>query len=1410
MADQRAPSNQSLINILLNEFNYRSWVKAMETALGGRSKLGHVYGNNIPTKETDGKITTEFEEWKASDLGVMTWIFNSMDLENYEIFSYANTAKELWDSIKEMYDNTNNAARVLELQQQLTNLKKSADQPFTNYLGKMKKQWEELRQYRPRAATVEEYWQREEEDKILILLANLNPEFEETRREILMRSELPSFAAVCSIIHREEARTRVMNTSTKVPNNSNEIFVHLTKAENVNKWNKDKKKMFCDHCRRTEHTKDRCWVLHPHLKPSRNPREAHLVASYEASTGAGASDKNNTSAGGLAELQVQMSQLNRQMHALLNAQTPQVGGSITGSTAMTNLSGNTLTFFTKSNSNIVVDSGATDHMFSSNRMLNQTVDNDYSYVTVANGTKVPTNSKGKTKIFSKDINAIVVPELKANLLSVSKWTNECNCNVLFTPQKVIFQERTTGRTIGEGRQVNGLYVITSNFSGLVTTGSKVDPKLWQKRLGHPSDKILYKLNRSLIHDSNNCDCCHFAKQHRLPFSEHLNKTNDIFDLVHSYTWGNAPVVSREGFRYFVTFIDDKSRTTWLYLLKSKREVISVFKEFYNMVRTQFNKAIKILRTDNGTEYTNHEFQNNLRELGIIHQTTCPRTPQQNGFAERKNRHLLEVTRSLLFSGNLPKLFWADAILASCYLINRLPSKILDYKSPLEIVYKRDINLSHLRCFGCICYLHVQNSNKLDPRSKKCVFIGYSSLKKGYKVFDPSTNSVHFSRDVTFAENQVYYSEQGEDYRHYSDLSPIPYPCDADQAQNLDQLGPSFRPSDLERANMPSSLEVHINSESHRESSAQETHNENDTEVDAAELGPLENTDANRERQMVRRSTRQAQKSSRLNDFITYSTLHPIQTQIHYKNISQKHYSFLTAMNDHTEPTNFFEAQTKKVWVDAMNDELGALAKNQTWELVQLPQGKQAVGCKWIYKTKFNSDGSVERYKARLVARGFTQTYGIDYKETFASVTKMNTVRTVMSVAVNCDWPLFQMDVKNAFLQGELEEEVYMELPPGLQVDNEEKIVCRLKKAIYGLKQSPRTWYGRLSNTLFKGGFKRSGADSSMFTQVTQRGLVVILIYVDDLVITGSDLEGINDLKKHLKQEFDIKDLGILKYFLGIEVARSHKGLFLSQRKYVLDLLQETEKLGIKPANIPMEYGNKVTTNKEPLDDVRLFQRLVGKLIYLTITRPDISYTVSYISQFMQSPLKGHMELVNQLLRYLKLAPGRGILMTNNGHTEIEGYADADWAGSPHDRKSTTGYCMFVGNNLVSWKCKKQDTVARSSAEAEYRAMAVATSEIVWLRLLLQELGFGQNKPTTLHCDNLAAIHIASNPVFHERTKHIEVDCHYVREKVLDKTIETPHIRSNEQLADVFTKALSKSMFQKCIDKLTSNMLYGPT
>ena len=342
-----------------------------------------------------------------------------------------------------------------------------------------------------------------------------------------------------------------------------------------------------------------------------------------------------------------------------------------------------------------------------------------------------------------------------------------------------------------------------------------------------------------------------------------------------------------------------------------------------------------------------------------------------------------------------------------------------------------------------------------------------------------------------------------------------------------------------------------------------------------------------------------------------------------------------------------------------------------------------------------------------MAKGFTQTCGIDYQETFAPVTKMNTIRVLLSLAVNLDWNLHQFDVKNAFLNGDLEEEVYMEIPPGLKQLSGGKQVCRLLKSLYGLKQSPRAWFDRFTKAVKEQGYLQGQLDHTLFIKRTSDGKITILIvYVDDMIVTGDNEVEIARLKGILSQEFEIKDLGPLRYFLGMEVARSSKGISVSQRRYTLDLLEETGMLGYKPSDTLMDPFNKIGTKRDSdLVDKGRYQRLVGKLIYLSYTRPDISFAVSTVSQFMNSPNEEHQGAV--FLRYLKISLGKGLFFKKGTNRGIEVMSDADWAGSLTDRQSTSGYCSFVWGNLVNWRNKKQSVVARSSAEAEFRLWPMA-------------------------------------------------------------------------------------------------------
>jgi hypothetical protein len=448
----------------------------------------------------------------------------------------------------------------------------------------------------------------------------------------------------------------------------------------------------------------------------------------------------------------------------------------------------------------------------------------------------------------------------------------------------------------------------------------------------------------------------------------------------------------------------------------------------------------------------------------------------------------------------------------------------------------------------------------------------------------------------------------------------------------------------------------------------------------------------------------------------------------------------------------------------------------TWLICLLK--KSVVGCKWVFKIKTRSDGSIEQYKARLVAKGFTQEYGIDYEETFAPVAHLSSVRTLLAVAASRQWKLFQMDVKNAFLNGALSEEVYMQPPPGLSHPPDK--VCRLRRALYGLKQAPRAWFAKFSSTVSRLGFSISSYDSALFLRRTGKGTILLLLYVDDMIITGDDLSGIQELKAFLSQNFEMKDLGHLSYFLGLEITSSDDGFYLTQAKYTSDLLSRAGLTDHKILDTPIEFNARLTPSSgELLPDPTLYRQLVGSLVYLTVTRPDISYAVHQVSQFMSAPRSTHYAAVLRILRYLKGTLFHGLHFSAQSPLTLRAYSDADWAGDPTDRRSTIGYCFLLGSSLISWRSKKQSVVIRSSTEAEYRALADTTSELLWLRWLLQDLGVSTSSATPIYCDNRSAIQIARNDVFHERTKHIEIDCHLVRHHLLQGSLQLISVSSHD-------------------------------
>jgi hypothetical protein len=502
------------------------------------------------------------------------------------------------------------------------------------------------------------------------------------------------------------------------------------------------------------------------------------------------------------------------------------------------------------------------------------------------------------------------------------------------------------------------------------------------------------------------------------------------------------------------------------------------------------------------------------------------------------------------------------------------------------------------------------------------------------------------------------------------------------------------------------------------------------------------------------------------------------------------------------PRSVRDALSDPNWRSAMQAEFDALIANDTWSLVPRPPGVNLVTGKWIFRHKLHADGSLDRYKAHWVLRGLTQHPGLDYDETFSPVVKPATVRVILSLALSQNWPIHQLDVKNAFLHGTLTETVYCVQPSGFADSSRPDLVCRLNKSLYGLKQAPRVWHHRFASYLSSIGFVETKSDSSLFIYCRGSDTAYLLLYVDDIVLTASSAGFLRTVIGALQREFAMTDLGQLHHFLGISVTRSADGLFLSQRQYTQDILERAGMSACKPCSTPVDLHSKLSAEGPPVGDATQYRSLAGALQYLTFTRPDIAFAVQQICLYMHDPREPHLAALKRILRYLQGTMSLGLTMRRSSPTELVVYTDADWAGCPDTRRSTSAYAVFLGDNLVSWSSKRQHTISRSSAEAEYRVVANGVTEATWLRQLLLELHHLPRRATLVYCDNVSVVYLSSNLVQHQRTKHVDIDLHFVREKVALGHVRVLHVPTTSQYADNFTKGLPTSLYQEFRFSLT--------
>ena len=944
---------------------------------------------------------------------------------------------------------------------------------------------------------------------------------------------------------------------------------------------------------------------------------------------------------------------------------------------------------------------------------------------------------------------LYVPAAAANLLSIPKSVNN-GIDFRFRPDNCeVWKDSLLVANAVHRHGVYSLQLVRSQQAMQATDS----PQLWHRRFGHLGYDNLAKLQqRSMVSGiaataeqfkaagEAICEPCVKAKQHKRSRASSTSDTSQPLQLLHMDVCGPLQEPSLGGNVYIATFLDDFTKLSIVRLLANKHAVADAVKEVVEMLEKQSGHQLLVVRTDNGTEYVNKVLSDYFTSKGVLHQKTVRYTPEQNGAAERLNRTLMEKVRAMLEDSGLPKSLWAEAVNTANYIRNRSPVSTR-LRTPWELFFGSKPDVSNFRTFGARAYTLVPKElrRKLDSHSEPGRFVGYQLHTKGYRVY-LDTGRVIVADDVVFDEGGMPAAapvlEKAIDSDTGEQVAPVSFDGITDTEQQPDRQRHSG--DEEEQAQQPRD-----------------------------EQQPAE---PQRYPARDRRQPRDWWRAAAL-----MSTIH--------------------------EPANLKEAlesDQSQEWRQAMDEEMASLSSNNTWTLEPIPAGARPIPVKWIYKLKKDVHGNVDRYKARLVAKGFRQQEGVDFDEVFAPVGKYTTLRALLATTAVTDMELHHLDIKTAFLNGELEEEVYVEQPPGYE-DGDRSMACRLHRALYGLRQAPRAWHNRLKKELEELQYTTSDADPGLYVSATQGGKILALVYVDDILIAADTMEAVDVFKAAISSSFDVHDLGEASHFLGMAIRRdrSARTIHLNQERMASQLVKSYQLGDCNARSIPLSLSTELSKAAgEPLDKATFtYTHLVGSLLYLSVcTRPDIAQAVGALSRYMAAPTTVHWQAAKGVLRYIAGTSSVGITYgMGNG---VSGYCDADYAGDLDTRRSTSGYVFTLHGGAISWSSKRQATVAASTTEAEYIAAAHATKEALWLRTLLQDLD--QDVATVkMYVDNQSAIKLLKNPVSSLRSKHIDVVYHFARERAARKEVEFDYIKTEHMLADMLTKPVPRVKLEQC-------------
>jgi len=1086
----------------------------------------------------------------------------------------------------------------------------------------------------------------------------------------------------------------------------------------------------------------------------------------------------------------------------------------------------------------ILDTGASHHMCNDRNLFEDYIINpskELSITTAGSNTRaegkgsvildVIKRDKGITRVRLE--NVLHMPNLAVNLISGPQLT-----------QKGVYIDGRT-RTIrfeSNRSEICSFQALDTHMKILTSPISRTanallaelnDPmNLWHHRLAHLGPENIKKtakittginLEKSRGKTSNICEACELAKSIRTQSREPQRRALKAFDKVHIDVIGPINPIGINGDSWAMIITDDCTRARWIFTFKKKGDAHHRIIEFVNMVHTQYGVYPKVLRMDNGNEYGGTALNSFCSKRGIIIETTVPYTPEQDGVAERANRIILERARSI--SNSIPiegfKKLWPELMRAAIYITNRVATRS-NLKTPIESLSKefgpaQIPDLSHLRIIGCKAYYHIPkeripNSSKFEPRARIGILVGFEG-NSIYRIYDEEKGVIRASA-VRFDETEIspvlnldpegfiYMDDliDGVDSQYDNETTPIGsiIPIDDDDDDD-DQAA-----IDSQLHQMPGSFQrsaTRFNDQDPRQS----------TPI-PEQLIPNRNTQPLRPAIRPKRSD-----AARALGLQGKGSL-----ERNYMAFDERIQAFLTeqvsvysvhASHEPKEPTTYQQALNcpeREDWIEAMASEYNSLILNETWDELEPPPGTHILRGKWVYTIKRNAKGSIERYKARWVARGFEQLYGIDYEQTFAAVAKSMTIRIILALAAAQDYEIEQMDAVTAFLNSDLTETVWVELPPGYQKGGK---ACRLKRGMYGLKQAARLWAIKLRTQLQSLGYHPIPADECIYLHPHLR--IYVATYVDDFLIVGPESSRIGELKAQLSNAFRMKDLGPCKYFLGIQISRDrpNRRIHLSQGTYIEKILRIFDMINSAPKSTPMETNalQNLPKNLEKAleDDIREYQSILGSLMYpMTQTRPDLAFAVTFLSRHSTNPSAAHAQAIRRVLRYLNGTRNMGI--TYDGRRPgFWGCSDADWAGDIDTRSSTSAYVFFLYGGPITWKSTRQKSIALSSTESEYYGLTDAAKEAIWLQSLLKDLKYENDdvKPVKILGDNQGSLALSENPEYHQRTKHIDIKYHFIRHQIAKGKIKVSYIETAKMPADGLTKPLSTAKHSLYIQQL---------